>query len=75
MIQNFIFGILFFENITSGMMRFYICFDVSADTTRVIFLRKKKIFCVYGCFSVSRYIKGGRKSQLETIEFLDKHVV
>ena len=40
MIQNFIFGILFFENITSGMKRFCICFDVSGDTTRVIFLRK-----------------------------------
>ena len=28
---------------------------------------------IYGLFSVSRYIKGGRKS-LDTIEFLDTHV-
>ena len=38
-------------------------------------MRKKKIFCVYGYFSVSSYIKGGKKSQLETIEFLDEHVI
>ena len=25
-------------------------------------LREKKIFCINGCFSVSRYVKGGRKS-------------
>ena len=24
-------------------------------------VREKKIFCIYGCFSISRYIKGGRK--------------
>ena len=36
---------------------------------------KKKIFCVYGCFNVSLYVKGGKKSQLETIEFLETHVV
>ena len=27
-------------------------------------MREKKIFCIIGCFSVSRYIKGGRKSYL-----------
>ena len=26
--------------------------------------REKKIFCIYGCFTISRYIKGGRKSHL-----------
>ena len=26
--------------------------------------RGKKIFCIYGCFSVSSYINGGRKSHL-----------
>ena len=25
-------------------------------------VREKKIFCMYGCFNVSRYIKGGKKS-------------
>ena len=25
-------------------------------------MREKKIFCIYGCFSVSGFIKGGRKS-------------
>ena len=25
-------------------------------------MREKKIFCIYGCFCVSRYIKEGRKS-------------
>ena len=30
---------------------------------------KNKIFCIYGSFSVSRYIKGGRN--LDQIEFLD----
>ena len=28
-------------------------------------MRKRKIFCIYGCFTVSRYIKGGRKSHLQ----------
>ena len=32
-------------------------------------MREKKIFCIYGCFSVPHYIKGRRKS--DTIEFLD----
>ena len=38
MIQNLILGILFFENITSGIQCFYICPDVPVDITRVIFL-------------------------------------
>ena len=40
MIQNLIFGILlfFFENITSGIQRFYICPDVPVDITRVFSL-------------------------------------
>ena len=29
-------------------------------------MREKKTFCVYGCFSVSRFIKGGEKSHLKT---------
>ena len=29
-------------------------------------MRKKKILCIYGCFSVLCYIKGSRKSCLET---------
>ena len=29
-------------------------------------MKEKKIFREYGCFSVSRYIKGGKKSHLET---------
>ena len=29
-------------------------------------MREKKIFCVYGCFSVTRYINGGKKSHLDT---------
>ena len=29
-------------------------------------MSEKKIFSVYGCFSVSRYIKGGKKSHLDT---------
>ena len=28
-------------------------------------MRKRKIFCIYRCFTVSRYIKGGRKSHLQ----------
>ena len=27
-------------------------------------MREKKIICIYGCFNVSRYIKGGRKSRV-----------
>ena len=27
-------------------------------------MREKKIFCIYGYFNVSRFIKGGRKSHL-----------
>ena len=27
-------------------------------------MRKNKIFCIYGCFSGSSYVKGGRKSHL-----------
>ena len=38
MIQNFIFGILFLENITSSIQRFYISPDVPIDTIRVFFL-------------------------------------
>ena len=39
MIQNLIFGILFFfKNITSGIQRFYICPDVPVDITRAFFL-------------------------------------
>ena len=38
MIQNLILGILFFENITSGIQCFYICPDVPVDITSVIFL-------------------------------------
>ena len=29
-------------------------------------MREEKIFCIYGCFSVSCYIKGGRKLCLQT---------
>ena len=29
-------------------------------------MTEKKNFCIYGCFSVSRFIKGGRKSCLYT---------
>ena len=28
--------------------------------------QREKIFCVYGYFSVSRYIKGGKKSHHDT---------
>ena len=38
---------------------------------------KMKIFCIYGCFIVSSYIKGGRKSHetaLNTTASLDTHV-
>ena len=28
-------------------------------------MREKKIFCIYGCFSVSSYIKGCRRSHLQ----------
>ena len=31
----------------------------------------KEDFCIYGCFSVSRNIKGGRKSHFQTMAFLD----
>ena len=27
-------------------------------------MREKKIFCIYGCFNLSRYIKEGKKSHL-----------
>ena len=27
-------------------------------------MREEKIFCIYGCFSVSRYVKEGRKLDL-----------
>ena len=38
-------------------------------------MREKNINCIYGCFSVSRYIKWSRKmASLETISFLDTHV-
>ena len=40
MIQNLIIGILFFENTTSGIKRFYISPDVPIDITRVSFLKK-----------------------------------
>ena len=30
-------------------------------------MREKKIFCIYGCFSVSRYIEGCRNSDLNWI--------
>ena len=39
--------------------------------------RKMKTFCKYGCFSKSRYIKGGiklHKSVLNTIAFFDSNV-
>ena len=38
MIQNLIFGILFFENITSGIQRFHISPDVPIEITRVFLL-------------------------------------
>ena len=28
-------------------------------------MREKKIFCIYGCFGVTRYIKGRRKSHFQ----------
>ena len=36
-------------------------------------MRGKKIFCIYGCFNISCYINGCRKSHFlkNTIEFLD----
>ena len=40
-------------------------------------MREKKIFSIYGCFTVSRCINVRRKSHLwifHTIEFLDTHV-
>ena len=45
-------------------------------------MREKNIFYIYGCFSVSRYMKEGRKSHRiwielnlkSKIEFLDTHV-
>ena len=36
-------------------------------------MREKTTFCIYGCFNVSRYTKGGRKSHLNSIEFLDTY--
>ena len=41
MIQNLIFGILFFENITSGIQRFHISPDVPIEITRVFFINFK----------------------------------
>ena len=35
-----------------------LCYSLKITNYR---MRKKKIFCIYGCFSVSRYIKEGRK--------------
>ena len=35
-------------------------------TPLVLFNKLQKIICKYGCFSVSRYIKEGRKSHLWT---------
>ena len=38
-------------------------------------IREMKVFCIYSCFSVSRYINGKKKiTSLDTIEFLDTHV-
>ena len=40
-------------------------------------MRKMKTFCKYGCFSISHYIKGGRKLHkiaLNAIAFLDSNV-
>ena len=37
-------------------------------------MREKMIFCMYGCFSVSRYIKEGRKLRYGHIAFLGIHV-
>ena len=40
-------------------------------------MRKTKIFCIYGYFLISRFIKGGRKLHkiaLNTIAFLDTNV-
>ena len=66
MIQNFIFGILFFENITSGMKRFYIYFDVSADTTRVIFLRKSFAYmAASGYHVISKEVENNNLRQLD----------
>ena len=42
------------------------------STTSTVLLKitnyrmRKNIFCIYGCFSESRYFKGGRKSYLQT---------
>ena len=38
-----------------------LCYSLKLKNYRT---REKKIFCIYGCFSESRYIKGGRKSHL-----------
>ena len=37
-------------------------------------MRKKTMFCLYGCFSVSRYIKEKKIESLDTIVFLDTSV-
>ena len=34
-----------------------LCYSLKIRNYR---MREKKIFCIYGCFSLSRYIKGGR---------------
>ena len=50
-----------------------------SNTSPVLFAiewEKRRFFAyMYDYFSVSRYIKGGKKSQLLTVEFLDTHVI
>ena len=49
------------------LSQFYsITFFVLFTKNNKLRIKEKKIFCIHGCFSVSRYIKGGRKSCLWT---------
>ena len=39
-----------------------LCYSLKIRNYRM----REKIFCIYYCFSISRYIKGGRKSHFLT---------
>ena len=59
-------------NFVSFTLFLSLCYSLKIKNYEIT---KKKIFCIYGCFSVSRYIKGDRKNLIfRTIVFLDKHV-
>ena len=48
-----------------------LCYSLKVRNYR---MREKKFLCIYGCFSLSRYIKAGRITSLDTTEFLGTHV-